>query len=202
MTESNDTYNKNKTWWLGPALGPNSKLCQHVVSSQGLAIDSLYQVFDLCLFNNHHGRFQRSKQKSPFFASIIHWPGRRLNPLHIAQTILSLIVIQNEFVPLNGRHVKWYNCGPTVYDASHMGHARWVIPISAWLRQLTVNRNYVTQDILRRIMTDYFGYDVHFVMNVTDIDDKVRPMFRLKWRADIVKTDHRTSAPKSSFWNI
>jgi cysteinyl-tRNA synthetase len=35
------------------------------------------------------------------------------------------------------------------------------------------HRNYVTQDILRRIMTDYFGYDVHFVMNITDIDDKV-----------------------------
>ena len=35
------------------------------------------------------------------------------------------------------------------------------------------HRNYVTQDILRRILTDYFGYDVHFVMNVTDIDDKV-----------------------------
>lgn len=34
-------------------------------------------------------------------------------------------------------------------------------------------RNYVTQDILRRIMSDYFGYDVHFVMNITDIDDKV-----------------------------
>lgn len=32
----------------------------------------------------------------------------------------------------------------------------------------------MTQDILRRIMTDYFGYDVHFVMNITDIDDKVR----------------------------
>ncbi|KAF8647102.1 hypothetical protein AX16_006936 [Volvariella volvacea WC 439] len=34
-------------------------------------------------------------------------------------------------------------------------------------------RNYVTQDIIRRIMTDYLGYDVHFVMNVTDIDDKI-----------------------------
>jgi cysteinyl-tRNA synthetase len=34
-------------------------------------------------------------------------------------------------------------------------------------------RNYVTQDVLRRIMTDYFGYDVQLVMNVTDIDDKV-----------------------------
>ncbi|KDR75100.1 hypothetical protein GALMADRAFT_248997 [Galerina marginata CBS 339.88] len=69
----------------------------------------------------------------------------------------SLTRTKTEFVPRNGRHIKWYNCGPTVYDASHMGHAR----------------NYVTQDILRRIMTDYFGYDVHFVMNVTDIDDKI-----------------------------
>ncbi|KAF8508924.1 tRNA synthetases class I (C) catalytic domain-containing protein [Gautieria morchelliformis] len=57
----------------------------------------------------------------------------------------------------NGRHVKWYNCGPTVYDASHMGHAR----------------NYVTQDIIRRIFVDYFGYNVHFVMNITDVDDKI-----------------------------
>lgn len=43
-------------------------------------------------------------------------------------------------------------------------------------------RNYVTQDILRRIMTDYFGYDVHFVMNITDIDDKVRQIFSLAWK--------------------
>ncbi|KAF9236364.1 tRNA synthetases class I (C) catalytic domain-containing protein [Melanogaster broomeanus] len=69
----------------------------------------------------------------------------------------SLTKSKTEFVPRNGRFVKWYNCGPTVYDASHMGHAR----------------NYVTQDILRRIMSDYFGYDVHFVMNITDIDDKI-----------------------------
>ena len=31
----------------------------------------------------------------------------------------------------------------------------------------------MTQDILRRIVSDYFGHDVHFVMNITDIDDKV-----------------------------
>ena len=41
-----------------------------------------------------------------------------------------------------------------------------------------LNRNYVTQDVLRRIMTDYFGYDVHFVMNVTDIDDKVNDRYQ------------------------
>jgi cysteinyl-tRNA synthetase len=31
---------------------------------------------------------------------------------------------QDVFVPKKGRTVDWYNCGPTVYDASHMGHAR------------------------------------------------------------------------------
>lgn len=36
----------------------------------------------------------------------------------------SLTRTKTEFVANNGRHVKWYNCGPTVYDASHMGHAR------------------------------------------------------------------------------
>jgi cysteinyl-tRNA synthetase len=35
-------------------------------------------------------------------------------------------------------------------------------------------RNYLTQDIIRRILQDYFNYDVNFVMNITDIDDKVR----------------------------
>ncbi|KAF8445055.1 cysteinyl-tRNA synthetase [Boletus edulis BED1] len=69
----------------------------------------------------------------------------------------SLTKTKTEFIPKNGHLVKWYNCGPTVYDASHMGHAR----------------NYVTQDILRRILSDYFGYDIHFVMNITDIDDKI-----------------------------
>lgn len=28
------------------------------------------------------------------------------------------------FIPLDGNNVSWYSCGPTVYDASHMGHAR------------------------------------------------------------------------------
>ncbi|KHJ81502.1 hypothetical protein OESDEN_18812 [Oesophagostomum dentatum] len=53
--------------------------------------------------------------------------------------------------------VKWYICGPTVYDSSHMGHAR----------------AYLSMDILRRVMTSYFGYDVQYVMNITDIDDKI-----------------------------
>lgn len=31
------------------------------------------------------------------------------------------------FVPISGKKVTWYSCGPTVYDASHMGHARFAI---------------------------------------------------------------------------
>ncbi|KAL1397577.1 hypothetical protein pipiens_001218 [Culex pipiens pipiens] len=61
------------------------------------------------------------------------------------------------FVPRDGRNVRWYSCGPTVYDASHMGHAR----------------SYISFDILRRVLTDYFGFNVLYVMNITDIDDKI-----------------------------
>ncbi|EDQ90779.1 uncharacterized protein MONBRDRAFT_223, partial [Monosiga brevicollis MX1] len=61
------------------------------------------------------------------------------------------------FVPQQGPRVTWYACGPTVYDAAHLGHAR----------------SYVSFDILRRILREYFGYDVQFVMNITDIDDKI-----------------------------
>lgn len=61
------------------------------------------------------------------------------------------------FTPQNGMNITWYSCGPTVYDASHMGHAR----------------SYISFDILRRVLRDYFGYDITYVMNITDIDDKI-----------------------------
>lgn len=61
------------------------------------------------------------------------------------------------FVPAQGRRVGWYICGPTTYDSSHLGHAR----------------NYVTFDVIRRIMSDYFNYEVFSVMNITDVDDKI-----------------------------
>ena len=64
---------------------------------------------------------------------------------------------KEKFVPLNGNQVTWYCCGPTVYDSAHMGHAR----------------AYITFDIIKRILRDYFCYDVFAVMNVTDIDDKI-----------------------------
>lgn len=63
-----------------------------------------------------------------------------------------------EFIPnKEGKAITWYGCGPTVYDAAHMGHAR----------------TYVSFDIIRRILSDYFGYEVFMCMNITDIDDKI-----------------------------
>ena len=63
-----------------------------------------------------------------------------------------------EFFTKNGdRTINWYMCGPTVYDAAHLGHAR----------------TYLTFDIIRRILSNYFHYDVNLCMNITDIDDKI-----------------------------
>lgn len=40
--------------------------------------------------------------------------------------------------------VKWYACGPTVYDDAHLGHAR----------------NYMAIDIIQRVLRDMFGYEI------------------------------------------
>nr|XP_006134961.1 cysteine--tRNA ligase, cytoplasmic isoform X2 [Pelodiscus sinensis] len=69
----------------------------------------------------------------------------------------SLTRNKDVFQPQNGKKVTWYCCGPTVYDASHMGHAR----------------SYISFDILRRVLRDYFKYDVFYCINITDIDDKI-----------------------------
>ncbi|XP_070420610.1 cysteine--tRNA ligase, cytoplasmic isoform X3 [Equus przewalskii] len=69
----------------------------------------------------------------------------------------SLTRNKDVFIPQSGKKVTWYCCGPTVYDASHMGHAR----------------SYISFDILRRVLRDYFKFDVFYCMNITDIDDKI-----------------------------
>ncbi len=70
----------------------------------------------------------------------------------------SLTKKNEEFITRDGgKIVNWYICGPTVYDASHLGHAR----------------TYMSFDIIRRLMMNYFGYEVNYCMNITDIDDKI-----------------------------
>lgn len=44
-----------------------------------------------------------------------------------------------------------------MYDSSHLGHAR----------------TYIFADVIRRIMKNYFNYDVFYCMNITDVDDKI-----------------------------
>ncbi|MFB0560130.1 MAG: cysteine--tRNA ligase [Candidatus Lokiarchaeia archaeon] len=63
---------------------------------------------------------------------------------------------KEEFVPLNGIKVGMYVCGPTVYDYSHIGHAR----------------SYVAFDVIRRYL-EYKGYSVIYIQNITDVDDKI-----------------------------
>ena len=63
---------------------------------------------------------------------------------------------KEEFVPLEEGRVKMYVCGPTVYNFIHIGNAR---PMIAF-------------DTVRRYF-EYKGYDVNFVSNFTDVDDKI-----------------------------
>jgi len=60
------------------------------------------------------------------------------------------------FKPLQNRFIKAYFCGPTVQDEPHIGHAR----------------AYIAFDFLVRYLK-YLGYEVKYVRNVTDIDDKI-----------------------------
>ena len=63
---------------------------------------------------------------------------------------------KEEFTPLEPGKVKMYACGPTVYNYIHVGNARPIIIF----------------DALRRFF-EYLGYDVAFVQNFTDVDDKI-----------------------------
>ncbi|KAG2420345.1 hypothetical protein HFD88_005146 [Aspergillus terreus] len=88
----------------------------------------------------------------------------------------SLTRTKNDFIPLDptGKVVTWYGCGPTVYEDAHLGHAK----------------NYVSTDIIRRIMQDYFGFRVKFVMNTTDIDDKIILRGRQQYLLARFKQEH------------
>lgn len=63
---------------------------------------------------------------------------------------------KEEFVPLEPGKVKMYVCGPTVYNLIHIGNARPMIVF----------------DTVRRYM-EYKGYEVNYVSNFTDVDDKI-----------------------------
>ena len=68
----------------------------------------------------------------------------------------TLTKTKEEFVPLEEGKVKMYVCGPTVYNLIHIGNARPMIVF----------------DTVRRYM-EYKGYEVNYVSNFTDVDDKI-----------------------------
>jgi cysteinyl-tRNA synthetase len=61
-----------------------------------------------------------------------------------------------DFHPLEGNRVRMYACGPTVYDYGHIGNFR----------------TFIAVDLLYRFLRQS-GYDVRYVMNITDVDDKI-----------------------------
>jgi cysteinyl-tRNA synthetase len=61
-----------------------------------------------------------------------------------------------EFRPLQGNEVRMYACGPTVYDYGHIGNFR----------------TFIAVDLLQRFLAQS-GYKVRYVMNITDVDDKI-----------------------------
>ena len=72
------------------------------------------------------------------------------------QVFNTLTARKEDFVPLAGKSVLMYVCGPTVYDVSHLGHAR----------------KEIVFDVIQRYLR-CCGYDVTYVRNITDIDDKI-----------------------------
>lgn len=68
----------------------------------------------------------------------------------------SLTKRKEEFIPLKDKVINMYTCGVTVYDQCHIGHAR----------------SLYVFDVIRRYLK-YRGYQVNFVRNITDVDDKI-----------------------------
>ncbi|MCT7616776.1 cysteine--tRNA ligase [Aliarcobacter butzleri] len=84
-----------------------------------------------------------------------------MNTLHIFDSVKKEKV---EFKPIQERKVKIYVCGPTVYDDSHLGHARSAIAFDLLYRVLKAN-----------------DYEVTMTKNFTDIDDKIiKKMYETK----------------------
>ena len=87
---------------------------------------------------------------------------------------------KEEFVPVEEGKVRMYVCGPTVYNYIHIGNARPMIVF----------------DTVRRYF-EYKGYEVNYVSNFTDVDDKIinkssRKEFRpRKFLRDILKSVKR-----------
>lgn len=68
----------------------------------------------------------------------------------------SLTRKKEKFEPIKRQKVNFFVCGPTVYDYSHLGHAK----------------TYIQFDVIVRFLR-YSGFDVFYLQNITDLDDKI-----------------------------
>jgi len=71
--------------------------------------------------------------------------------MHPLMVYNSLTRTKVRFIPRDPKNITWYQCGPTVYAESHVGHAR----------------TYVSLDIIIRIMREFLGYNVVLCQNVS-----------------------------------
>jgi cysteinyl-tRNA synthetase len=74
-------------------------------------------------------------------------------PLRLYNTLSGKV---EDFHPIDGNRVRMYACGPTVYDYGHIGNFR----------------TFIAVDLLYRFLRQS-GYEVRYVMNITDVDDKI-----------------------------
>src|SRR5260370_21270309 len=68
----------------------------------------------------------------------------------------TLTQLVEEFAPADGKTVRMYTCGPTVWNYAHIGNLR----------------TFTFEDLLRRWLR-YRGYTLNHVMNITDVDDRI-----------------------------
>lgn len=88
-----------------------------------------------------------------------------------------------EFSPIEGNLVKMYSCGPTVYNYAHIGNLR----------------AFVFADLMQRVLRTVGGYEMRWVMNITDIDDKTIRDSSLgseEWKP--VEMGEQTTDPKAN----
>ena len=74
----------------------------------------------------------------------------------------SLSSSKEEFISINKNKINLYVCGMTVYDDCHIGHAR----------------TFLTFDLFVRFFS-YLGFNVNYIRNITDIEDKIIEMKKL-----------------------
>ena len=81
-----------------------------------------------------------------------------------------------EFVPINNNQARIYSCGPTVYNHAHIGNMR----------------AFLFSDLIQRVMRTVGGYEVKWIMNITDIDDKTirdSAMDSAEWKEEMGEQD-------------